>query len=245
MFRFKKFTVHDEACAMKVGTDGTLLGAWAPLYPSKQPAGQPHVLDVGTGSGLIALMLAQRDPQARILAIDIDEPSVRQAADNFAASPWPERLEARHCSLQDLAAEPDRAHSFQLVVSNPPFFVDSLKNPDAARAKARHTDFLPFDQLVSHCTQLLAEDGILALIVPAEAEPMILSLAAKHGLTPYLITRVHTRPHKPAKRTLLALYWANKAKLPNLPNLSSLFLQTEDGAPRSADYQKLCQDFYL
>ena len=237
---------------MKVGTDGTLLGAWAPVEHVQNGS----VLDVGTGSGLIALMIAQRCPEASVLAIDSDEAAARQAAENFACSPWPTRLRAEHLSLQELAENGSFAHSFRLIVSNPPYFTDSLKNPDAGRRAARHNDSLSFAELLDGCSRLLREDGTLALILPAEEEECILSLAAAHDLTPYKITRVHTRAHKPAKRVMLAL--ANKnnggpSKSPLLGGLdnrelnrtNTLILQDESGTPRSAAYQSLCGDFYL
>lgn len=236
MFRFKQFTVRDESCGMKVGTDGVLLGAWTPL-----PNPCRRVLDIGTGSGLIALMLAQRLPSSTVLAIDVDEAAVAQAAENFQSSPWAERLQAEHVALQDLQAEP-----FDLIVSNPPFFVDSLKNPDAQRRAARHTDSLSYELLLSCSAQLLSAGGTLAVILPAEAEAPFLTLAGQQGLTPYKITRVHTRANKPAKRVLLALRKQRISPISLISPISSLLvLQDESGAPRSAAYEELCREFYL
>lgn len=236
MFRFKQFTVRDESCGMKVGTDGVLLGAWTPL-----PNPCRRVLDIGTGSGLIALMLAQRLPSSTVLAIDVDEAAVAQAAENFQSSPWAERLQAEHVALQDLQTEP-----FDLIVSNPPYFVDSLKNPDSQRRAARHTDSLSYEQLLSCSAQLLTEGGTLAVILPAEAEAPFLTLAGQQGLTPYKITRVHTRANKPAKRVLLALRKQRISPISLISPISSLLvLQDESGAPRSAAYEELCREFYL
>ena len=224
---------------MKVGTDGTLLGAWTPVESCTR-----QVLDIGTGSGLIALMLAQRCSEALIVGIDSDEAAARQAAENFRQSKWAERLEAKHLSLQELAKNETYLHSFDLIVSNPPYFVDSLKNPDALRRAARHTDNLSFTELLDGSVRLLRENGTLALILPAEAEETILSLAAERGLAPYKLTRVHTRVGKPAKRVMLALQKENKAaNKANKPNV--LVLQDESGTPRSTAYQALCEDFYL
>ena len=239
---------------MKVGTDGTLLGAWAPV----EQAQNGTILDVGTGSGLIALMLAQRCPEATILGIDADEAAALQAAENFALSKWSDRLTAKHISLQQLAQDETYSASFDLIVSNPPYFVDSLKNPDATRRTARHTDSLSFAELLDCSQRLLKPNGTLALILPAEAEQTLLTLASQRELSPYTITRVHTRTHKPAKRILLALQnsppkvggvpegggsmsdWVNKSLTTN-----TLILQDESGTPRSAAYQNLCKDFYL
>ena len=232
--------MQDERCGMKVGTDGTLLGAWAPT----EGLGDGRVLDVGTGSGLIALMLAQRCPEATIMGIDSDEAAAAQAAENFACSPWPERLRARHIPLQQLAEENNYTHSFRLIVSNPPYFVDSLKNPDAARRAARHTDNLSFQELLSCSLRLMHPEGTLALILPAEAEPTILALAAEQGLTPYSTTRVRTRTGKPVKRILLAL--KKRTSISSTTNqTSTLVLVDESGTPRSAAYQALCGEFYL
>ena len=131
-FRFRQFAVAHDRCAMRVNTDAVLLGAWCPL-PDEAP--EPHILDIGTGSGVIALMLAQRCPAARITAIDIDEPSVIQARENFLASPWPDRLTAQHISLQDFTPplKGGRGDSYNLILSNPPYFRNALRNPDPPR----------------------------------------------------------------------------------------------------------------
>ena len=131
-FSFKQFTVRHDRCAMKVGTDGVLLGAWADVRHSRS------ILDVGTGTGLIALMLAQRCPQAQIVGIDIDEAAVGQALENMSASPWAERLSAQCQDVRSLCQE----GCYDTIVSNPPYFVDSLKCPDEQRTTARHTDTL-------------------------------------------------------------------------------------------------------
>ena len=229
MFRFKQFTVDDAMCAMKVGTDGVLLGAWAPCSPFRE------VLDVGTGSGLIALMIAQRMATANVLGIDVDACAVRQAEANFAASPWADRLQVKSLSLQELAADKSRWGTFDLIVSNPPYFVDSLKNPDAGRRLARHTDTLSFEALTEGAARLLTR--------PAEAEETFIRLAKENGLSPYYTTRVHTREGKPAKRVLMALRACSKAHSECVTD--TLVLQDNSGAPRSAAYQELCRDFYL
>ena len=153
-FRFKQFFADDSRCAMKVGTDGVLLGAWAPVDNFKSQA-DCRVLDIGTGCGLVALMLAQRLPMARITAIDIDSEAALQAADNFSRSPWSDRLDAVCSSAQavsrSLSSLGNIAGSFHLIVSNPPYFRNSLKNPDAARTLARHSDTLSMSDLLKSC----------------------------------------------------------------------------------------------
>lgn len=231
MFRFRQFTVHDEGCAMKVGTDGTLLGAWTPVSEDVR-----RILDAGTGSGLIALMLAQRCPEADVTAIDVDAYAAKQAQENFASSPWSDRLQAQHSSLQETEG------CYDLVVSNPPYFTDSLRNPDAARRTARHTDTLSHRELLCHAARLLRAEGVLAIVLPAESEYMILSEAPQYGLTPYKITRVRTKEGKPIKRVLIAL---KKTSAPTSVEADELCLMGLDGAPRSEAYRTLCKDFYL
>ena len=164
-FTFKQFHIDHSRCAMKVGTDGTLLGAWVRL-----PATTRSILDVGTGSGLIAIMAAQRSAEAHITAIDIDADCVAQARLNAEASPWNSRISVQHTSLQEFATE----ERFDVIVSNPPYFIDSLTSPDAGRTTARHTATLPFEELVSGVKRLLAPDGHFSLILPTvEAERFI------------------------------------------------------------------------
>ena len=172
-FRFKQFEVYDHHSTMKVGTDGTTLGA----YCSR---GDFHyALDIGTGCGLIALMLAQKST-GKILAIDIDEPSVKQAASNFAASPWSSRLTARCVSAQDLALEVGGI--FDRIVSNPPFFNDSLKSPDTRRTNARHNTTLSHQELAEAVNQLLTPDGIFDVILPIEVSIAFESIMYYSGL---------------------------------------------------------------
>ena len=229
---------HDR-CAMKVGTDGVLLGAWCPL-PSKKPR-RVRVLDIGVGSGLIALMLAQRlhlrEDLFSVLGIDIDCDAVEQSHINFQQSPWKDSLTSQACRLQDMQAE----HAFDLIVSNPPYFQDSLKNPNAQRATARHTDTLSYAELIAHSARLLQEDGILALVLPIEAEQEILTLAADHGLHPTDITYVHSKPSKPAKRILIALSPISDSRR---PMTETMYIESEN-TPRSDEYKELTKDFYL
>ena len=241
-FRFKQFTVWHDRCAMKVGTDGVLLGAWCPLPNSEASNTQyTRVLDVGTGSGLIALMIAQRlhsrgDIPA-ILGIDIDCDAVEQSQINFQQSPWANSLTSQKCRLQDMPTEQE----FDLIVSNPPYFQDSLKNPNAQRATARHTDTLSYAELIAHSARLLYKDGILALVLPIEAEQEILALATEHGLHPTHITHVHSKPGKPAKRLLIALSPITDNRY---PTTDMMYIEGAN-QPRSEEYQALTAEFYL
>ena len=224
---------------MKVGTDGVLLGAWCPV---DSLASSFKVLDVGTGSGLIALMLAQRIQGAQITAIDIDAGAVEQAQYNFSVSPWADRLHCQQISLQDLEGE----GVYDLIVSNPPYFQDSLKNPDSQRAMARHTDTLSYEELLKHSARLLTKEGIIALVLPIEAEQQIIALGQRYGLYPTHITRVYPKPGKEAKRLLIALskHTSNSTVLKSTPYYSSLTLESET-APRSEAYKELTKEFYL
>ncbi len=263
-FCFKQFYVHDEQCAMKVGTDGVLLGAWAASFPpvggtapsdrrSEAEKEGGLILDIGTGSGLIALMLAQRFPQANILGIDIEENAVNQANENFAASPWHNRLQAEKVALQDMQSLPlmgelERANlppsrgdkRGAIIVSNPPYFHNSLKAPNAARSTARHTDTLSYEDLLYHSNRLLADDGVLSLILPIEAEQSIIQEAAKYGLYPTRLCRVRGNERKPFKRLLIEFQRSVAT------TIEETTLTLED-APnqRSEAYKALTSDFYL
>ena len=240
-FRFKQFFVKHDKCAMKVGTDGVLLGAWAELHGER-------ILDIGTGTGvvalmaaqLIALMLAQRCTEAQIEAIDIDADAVAQARENFAASPWAERLHAVQCALQEWQTANGKL--YDCIVSNPPYFENSLKNPDAARCAARHTDTLPFSELIAVSAKLLAPEGTLAVIVPAEAEQELQALARQHGLQCTQRCYVHPKPERPAKRVLIA--WQQAIREIREIRTEHLTLEDEQ-VGRSIDYQHLTRDFYL
>lgn len=238
-FRFKKFTIWHDRCAMKVGTDGVLLGAWCPL--TYQAGTYVRVLDVGTGSGLIALMIAQRLHQQehpfKISGIDIDNEAVEQSQINFQQSPWSENLISQVYRFQDMPEQ----QTFDLIVSNPPYFQDSLKNPNTQRATARHTDTLSFAELIQHAARLLKKDGTLALVLPFEAKDEILSLAHTHDLQPTHITHVHSKPGKPAKRLLIALSPISHTQYP----ITDMLHIESETSPRSEEYKELTKDFYL
>ncbi len=242
-FRFKQFSVDDSRCAMKVGTDGVLLGAWLSITTRKKKIA---VLDIGTGSGLVALMLAQRFPSATITAIDIDNEAILQASSNFASSPWTDRLNAINVPLQDFL--PDE--HFDLIVSNPPYFVNSLKNPDAARSTARHTGSLSYEDLIRHSNRLLDPYGSLALVLPAEAEEPIISLAKSYDFYPIQLTRVSTRRGKEPKRILVTfskeqMYYCEQGALAPECYTTSLCLSHSADGRRSEEYKELTKDFYL
>ena len=179
---------------MKVGTDGVLLGAWA--------RGGARLLDVGTGTGIIALMLAQRYPDAHVVGIDIDEGAVRQATANVLASPFSTRIRLEQTRVQDMDAS--YAGCFDAVVSNPPFFIDSLQAPDRQRNVARHTETLTYADLMKAAHRLLNDDGELSVIVPFDYRRRMDDEAIFQGFFPSRVCAVKTTPIKPVRRYLLA-----------------------------------------
>lgn len=216
---------------MKVGTDGVLLGAWAPAENSDR-----RVLDIGTGTGLIALMLAQRLPAARITGIDID--SVEQARENADASPWGSRITFRSCPVQTFDDAP-----FDLIVSNPPYFVDSLTCPDAGRTAARHTVHLTFEELRDAVLRLLAPAGRFALILPVPEADRFLALCTGR-LELLRRTDVRTTPRHPAKRSLLELARPG-AFGPCIPERTALIVGTGEHECYTPEYRALTREFYL
>ena len=242
-FRFKQFTIWHDRCAMKVGTDGVLLGAWAgttdsPAANTDKTSPVDRILDIGTGSGLIALMLAQRFPNAIIDGIDIDPSAVLQAKDNFSVSPFSTRLHARSSSLQEWLPK----EKYDMIVSNPPYFSNSLLCPDSMRTKARHAELLSFVDLLAHSNRLLTQAGTLSLVLPADAEKAILSEARLQHLYCVRLCRVHTTATKPAKRVLIT--FAHQEPESTLLKPETLCL-SEGNQPRSAAYSALTRDFYL
>ncbi len=195
-FRFKQFTVAQDRCAMKIGTDGVLLGAWTPVAATID-----SILDIGAGTGVIALMLAQRTHAQVIDAVEIDSDAYEQAVDNFEASDWGDRLFCYHASFQEFFQEMDE--TYELLITNPPFYTEDYKAADTHRATARFEDALPFEHLLVGAVQLLAENGKLAMIIPYKEEEAVIGLAARVGLYPEKITRVRGHATAAIKRSLL------------------------------------------
>lgn len=196
MFTFKQFAVCQDRCAMKVGTDGVLLGAWVKVEECHR------ILDVGTGTGLIALMAAQRSA-ADITAIDLDDGAVEQAQENVAASPWKQRIRVMAMDMRKMEVEkPDML--FDALLCNPPFFENSLKCPDAARTMARHTDTLSFDELARSAARLLAPHGELSVVIPYDRAADMTVSAACYGLFVSRKTVVYGVEGARPKRVLMA-----------------------------------------
>ena len=227
-FSFKQFTVYHDRCAMKVGTDGVLLGAWVDVVSAR------NILDVGTGTGLISLMMAQRC-NAQIRAVDIDADAVEQARGNVAASPWQDRIEVE---LQDICHFTSET-LFDVIVSNPPYFTDSLKCPGKQRNIARHTDFLDFDKLAGSAARLLHPEGVFSVIIPADGKESFLMAATRYGLHLSHQTFIHTKPGSEPKRVLLAFkFFVDKCVTDDLIIELSRHVYSEE-------YIALTKEFYL
>ncbi|RNC65896.1 tRNA1(Val) (adenine(37)-N6)-methyltransferase [Proteiniphilum sp. X52] len=196
-FRFKQFTVFHDQCAMKVGTDGVLLGAWAGVDNAAE------VLDVGTGTGLIALMVAQRNPQAKVMAIDVDEQAVEQAKENIGNSPFSDRIDVELVAFRQFAQ--DSPKRFDLIVSNPPYFSDSLLPPEKGRARARHSVSLTLDDLLLSARRCLKNRGTLSLILPYGKGDELDCLCEKHRFYMKRKTIVYPLPDTEPKRLLVEL----------------------------------------
>lgn len=196
LFKFKMFSVRQERCAMKVGTDGVLLGSWA---CDKTNDKSLKILDVGTGTGLIALFMAQRYTNAHITAIDIVPEAIEQASENFTASPFGNRLTAIASSFQELETET----KYDAIVCNPPFFVDSLQCPDDKRTLARHARTLTFAELARYSSRLMTHDGTLSVIIPSESKSQMEAEAIFCGLYISRVCHIKTKETKPAKRVML------------------------------------------
>lgn len=233
MFKFKQFSINQDKTAMKVGTDGVLLGAWTPT--NHNPF---SILDIGTGTGLIALMLAQRTHAEQIDALEIDENAYEQAVDNFENAPWSDRLFCFHAGLDEFIEEPE--DEYDLIVSNPPFYSEDYKTENEQRDLARFQDALPFEDLVEAADLLLSENGILAVIIPYKEESRFIALAKDFDLFPTKITHVKGTPNSEIKRSLLAF---SRTALENFPT-DELIIETARHQ-YTPEYIVLTQDFYL
>ena len=233
MFKFKKFTVEQDKCAMKVGTDGVLLGAWSPISENTN-----SILDIGAGTGLIALMLAQRSSAEQIEAIEIDENAYEQCVDNFENSTWNDRLFCFHTGLDEFLEEM-QDEAYDLIVSNPPFYTEDYQSKDEKRDLARFENALPFEELIESAANLLSEFGVFTLIVPYKEEGKIIALSATFQLFPFKITRVKGTPTSEIKRSLLAFTWDEQVL-----EIDELIIETARHQ-YTQEYITLTKDFYL
>ncbi len=231
-FVFKQFTIHQDKCAMKVGTDGVLLGAWASL--EHRPT---TILDIGAGTGLIALQLAQRSAAETIDAIELDDTAYEQCVSNFETSPWSDRLSCYHAGFDEFVDEID--DTYDLIVSNPPFYSEDVTTGDESRDQARQNSSLPFEELVEGVSKLLNSDGIFAVIIPFKEENFFTVLAKNFGLFPNRITRVKGNPKAEIKRSLLEFGFSKVE-----PSIKELTIERERHQ-YTKEYIELTQVFYL
>ena len=234
-FKFKEFSIDQDQCAMKIGTDGVLLGGW--VKPEIEPI---NILDIGTGTGVISLMLAQRFHNTQIEALEIDESAFEQAVTNFENSPWGDRLFCYHASFQEYFQEVDD-EKYDLIISNPPFYNATQKSPNEQRNKARFEDALPFEHLLYGASKLLSNDGTTAIIVPFDQESKILKIAKEVHLKPFRITYVKGNATAEIKRSLIEFKFTTSKEH---PITNELILEKERHV-YTDDYLKLVKDFYL
>jgi tRNA1Val (adenine37-N6)-methyltransferase len=228
-FQFQQFRIHQDRCAMKISTDAILLGSMAAAYQPKK------ILDIGTGTGVIALMIAQRFPQANVSAVELDSDAAKQASENFLESRFSARLTLIHQRIQVFS----EAEKFDLIVSNPPFFPDHLKSQDPKRSQALHTDQLSFAELIDKTFRILSDQGKFWVILPPRQMQDFESLAIKSGLFPFQKVKVKDSLIKAHHREVVGFSFLNQEL-----KLSELILKDETGNYTPA-YTNLLSGFLL
>ena len=236
-FNFKQFHVNQDRCAMKIGTDGVLLGAWTPLINNPY-----NVLDIGAGTGILSFMLAQRSNAAPnnvgiIDAIEIDEDAYEQCVENFEASPWSDKLFCFHAGLDEFVDEPE--DEYDLIISNPPFYTDDYKSDNTSRDLARFEDALPFEELIEAAALLLSDNGIFSVIIPFKEEERFVAMCKELDLFPLKMTRVKGTPTSEIKRSLLAF-----CRIEQTPLIDELVIEISRHNYTS-EYIELTKEFYL
>ncbi len=233
MFKFKQFAVNQDRCAMKIGTDAVLLGAWCPIDNNPK-----SILDVGAGTGILALMLAQRTNADQIDALEIDEEAYEQCVENFENSPWADKLFCYHAALDEFVDDPE--DEYDLIISNPPFYSEDFKTADEQRDLARFQDAMPFEDLIEAADLLLSENGTFAVVIPYKEEERFIDLCAEYELYAVKATRVKGSHKTPIVRSLLAF------RRYELSVLTADELVIEINRHEyTDDYINLTQDFYL
>jgi tRNA1Val (adenine37-N6)-methyltransferase len=222
---------------MKIGTDGVLLGAWTPLINNPY-----NVLDIGAGTGILSLMLAQRSNAAPnnvgiIDAIEIDEDAYEQCVENFETSPWGDKLFCFHAGLDEFVDEPE--DEYDLIISNPPFYTDDYKTDNTSRDLARFEDALPFEELIEAAALLLSDNGIFSVIIPYKEEERFVSMCKELDLFPLKITRVKGTPTSEIKRSLLAF-----CRIEQTPLIDELVIEISRHN-YTPEYIELTKEFYL
>ena len=234
-FQFKEFTIHQDKTAMKVGTDAVLLGAWCTVDNYLD-----SILDIGAGTGVISLMIAQRSDAMTIDAVEVDEKAYEQAVENFEKSDWGDRLYCYNATFQEfadeIAAEEER---YDLIVSNPPFYTDNFESEDVSRNKARFTSSLSFQELLVGVSKILSENGIFSTIIPFKEEMIFINIAKEHHLFLNKVCRVQGNKKSEVKRSLLAFSFQET-------ELEETHLIIELARHQyTEDYIQLTKDFYL
>lgn len=233
-FRFKRFCIDNTASALKVGTDSVLLGSLLSITGEER-----RLLDIGTGTGVVAIMAAQRLADAgaaypEITAIEIDAPSAEEAERNFKGCPWSHMLSAKHCALQDWRSDAQ----YDLIFSNPPYFDESLRNPDPRESRARHTESLSYREVLAFASDKLAPQGRVAMILPAESETAVRRCAAGFNLNTSRVVRIRTSSKKPARRIVVEF-----TRTRSTPELQELTIQ--DGTAFTEEYRRIAGAFLL
>jgi len=231
-FEFKKFKIKQDKCAMRVSTDAVLLGAWV------IPNGSTSILDIGTGTGVIALMLAQKT-NATITAIDIDKESTEQARLNVAESIYSSKVNVIHSSFQDLVKT--SSQKFNLIVTNPPYFIDSLKNSSETRSTARHTDLLSFEDLLNGVKKLLDDKGKFYLILPKNEASLFRNMAQTKGLYLSKLLRIRTRFEKDSEKRHLMQFEFKESEFSE----STLVIEKDSHRNYTQEYRELTKDYYM
>ena len=232
-FQFKKFFIAQDRCAMKVGTDGVLLGAWVEAEAAQS------ILDIGTGTGVIAVMLAQRNEFAPVHGVEIDDEAAAQAAENMRATPWAERLHVRHHSIQDYAR--DTEQRYDLIVSNPPFFTGGVLSQSENKTGVRHTVKLPHGDLLIATQTLLTQQGVFAVVLPLLEGLRFVEMARSYRLYCERMTEVRTKAGKPVSRLLLQF----TRHIPHAIRKDELIIQQDEANAWTPEYRELTKEFYL
>ncbi|GAB4024978.1 tRNA1(Val) (adenine(37)-N6)-methyltransferase [Spirosoma koreense] len=237
MFRFKQFTIHQDRTAMKVCTDACVLGAYADVTTGRVE----HILDIGTGTGLLALMAAQRNLTATVDAVEIDDSAYGQAQENIAASPFAPRIKAIHSRIQEVTGPT----VYDRILTNPPFYTNHLRSPDASVNRALHTDDLSFGDLLAAVTRLLTPDGQWWVLLPPYETTKLTEQASVVGLFPFhtLFLRHNTR--KPAFRVVTGFSWTPKPVEEDKLTIYELDGQSQAGSTYTDEFRTLLRDFYL
>tara|TARA_B110000967_G_scaffold114368_1_gene117030 strand:+ start:378 stop:1091 length:714 start_codon:yes stop_codon:yes gene_type:complete len=231
-FRFKQFSVAQERCAMKIGTDAVLLGAWTDV--DSQPN---SILDIGAGTGVLALMLAQRSGAELIDALEIDDAAYEQCVGNFEASDWGDRLFCYHAALDEFTEEIE--DQYDLIISNPPFYTDTFKTENEERNKARFEDAMPFTELLKSVSKLLSPTGQFNVVIPFSEESSFIELAAKEGLYPSRILHIRGQESSPVKRSLICFRFEKQTI-----ETQELIIEITRHQ-YTKEYTNLTKDFYL